>query len=78
MDMNTELKFVQINLARCFQANESLNTFQAENIIDVSVVQESYHVQGKIIGFPIKTLTTWLPTPQQVGVSQNFMLFRLI
>lgn len=79
--MHTELKFVQINLARCFQANESLNTFQGENMIDISVVQEPYHVQGKIIGFPIKTCIVASVSNPKVAIlvhSDDILVFPIL
>lgn len=54
MANNNEIHIIQVNLARAYKANQSLNNFQEEEKIDISIVQEPYALNNKIIGFPIK------------------------
>lgn len=48
-----DLRIVQANLARAFRASENLNIYQGENSHQISVIQEPYLYQGKLIGFPL-------------------------
>lgn len=48
------LSLIQINLAHSHKANEYFNVFQQENANQISLIQEPYLFQNKLIGFPIK------------------------
>lgn len=54
MANSTEIQIIQVNLGRAFKANQSLNNFQQEEEFDISVLQEPYSLNNKIIGFPLK------------------------
>lgn len=48
------LSLIQANLARAYKANENLCIFQQENANEISLIQEPYLLNNKLIGFPIK------------------------
>lgn len=49
-----KLQIIQVNLGRSFKANQNLSNLQQEKNYHISLVQEPYHLKGKIIPFPIK------------------------
>lgn len=53
-ESNNSLKIIQINLAHAIKATKTLNNRQIDFQQEISVLQEPYTLNNKVIGFPLK------------------------